>query len=108
MTRQEAPWAGTLSLAMVVGTAVVEIIGVYFHLERGLFTRMAEYERPEGWSGYPELGYLLCVQIAILMAIFQTTPSRVHRWGAASMIGIAILELVFLYSRLAWITAGVL
>jgi O-antigen ligase len=107
-TRSAASWAATLLLAIVVGTAVLEIIGIDFHLERGIFTRMAEYERPEGWSGYPELGYLLCVQIAILMAIFQTTPGRLHRWGAALMIGVGILELVFLYSRLAWITAAAL
>ena len=107
-TRSTLSWAATLLLAIVVGTAVLEIIGVDFHLERGILTRMAEYDRPEGWGGYPELGYLLCVQIAILMAIFQTTSSRLHRWGAASMIGIALLELVFLYSRLAWITAAAL
>lgn len=107
-TRSAAPWAATLLLVVVIGTAVLEIVAIDYHLEQGILTRVVEYDRPEGWGGYPELGYLACVQVAVLVAIFQTARSRLQRLGAAAIVAVSIVELAFLFSRLAWVTAAVL
>jgi O-antigen ligase len=79
-----------------------------FHLEQGLLQRITDYDRPEGWSGYPELGFLVCIQLAILIALLQTVTGAATRLVIVVVIAVSLGELVFLYSRMAWVTAAAL
>lgn len=106
---RSSAWAvSTMLLLIVLGTAVLEIIALQYHLEHGLFTRFSEYDRPEGWSGYPELGFMACVQLAILIAMLHDA----HGWARrAAIVGVAAvcgIEIVFLFSRAAWVIAAAL
>ena len=108
-TTREAPaFIGAILLTIVIGVAVLQIIAIDFHLEQGLLTRIADYDRPQGWSGYPELGFLVCVQLAILIAIARTATRAAPRLAVSLVMIIGVVELVFLFSRMAWVTAGVL
>jgi len=88
---------------VVVGIAIVEIIALEFHLELGVLARPGVYPRPAGWSGYPELGLLAAVQFAILFALVQDSRSWWVRVATLVLLGVNLVELALLYSRLAWI-----
>jgi O-antigen ligase len=102
------PLIGVVWLMIVLGVAVLQIMAIDFHLEQGLLTRITDYDRPEGWSGYPELGFVVCIQMAILIALLQTTRGSWRRVAIGLMIGIGVVELIFLFSRMAWVTAAAL
>jgi len=104
--RDTEPLIGALFLTIVIGVAVLQIMAIYFHAEQGLLARISEYDRPEGWSGYPELGLILCVQIAILIALFQTVRGAPWRVAVGLVIAVSLVELIFLFSRMAWVTAA--
>ena len=95
--------AAVLLVVVVVGIAILELIAVEFHLEQGLLERPAIYPRPAGWSGYPELGLLAGIQIAILIAVAQDRQSWWPRVATLGLLAVSLGELAFLYSRLAWI-----
>jgi putative inorganic carbon (HCO3(-)) transporter len=99
---------GAMFLTIVVGVAVLQIMAIDFHAEQGLLTRISEYDRPEGWSGYPELGLIVCVQIAILIALFQAARFAPWRIAVVLVIAVSVVELIFLFSRMAWVTAAAL
>jgi O-antigen ligase len=106
--RDTEPAIGVMFLTIVVGVAVLQIMAFDFHAEQGILTRITEYDRPEGWSGYPELGLIVCVQIAILIALFQTVHAAPWRVAIGLVIAVSVVELIFLFSRMAWVTAGAL
>jgi O-antigen ligase len=91
---------------IVIGVAVLQVIAFEFHAEQGFAELTRAYARPEGWNGYPELGLLACIQLAILLAIVQTVSQSWARLAAAILILVTFVELTFLYSRMAWVTAG--
>ena len=99
---------GAMFLTLVVGIAVLQIIAIDFHAEQGLLARISEYDRPEGWSGYPELGLIVCVQIAILIALFQAVRDAPWRAAIVLVVAVSVVELIFLFSRMAWVTAAAL
>lgn len=107
-SRDASAFVGAIFLTIVIGAAVVQVIAIDFHLEHGLLTRIADYDRPLGWSGYPELGFLVCIQLAILIAIARTAASTASRLAVGLVIVVGVVELVFLFSRMAWVTAAVL
>jgi hypothetical protein len=104
--RDAEPFLGGMFLTIVVGVAVLQIIAIDFHFEQGIFTRISEYDRPEGWSGYPELGFLVCIEIAILVALLQTMPGGARRVVLGLVIAVSAVELILLFSRMAWVTAA--
>jgi O-antigen ligase len=106
--RDAEPVMGVVFLTIVLGVAVLQIMAIDFHLESGMLTRISEYDRPEGWSGYPELGFLVCVQIAILIALMQTVHGVSRRVVLGLVIAVSVVELIFLFSRMAWVTAAAL
>jgi O-antigen ligase len=104
--RDAPPFIGVVFLTIVVGVALLQVMAIDFHFEQGIFTRISEYDRPEGWSGYPELGFLLCIQLAILIALLRTTPVG-SRWVVFGLVmAVSAVELIFLFSRMAWVTAA--
>jgi O-antigen ligase len=62
------------------------------------------YERPTGWSGYPEISHLATLQIAILVAFLQTATSWTLAASVAVLIAVGAVELVLLYARMAWLS----
>jgi O-antigen ligase len=106
--RGAEPLVGVMLLTIVVGVAVLQLMALEFHIEQGLLTRIAEYDRPEGWSGYPELGFLICIQMAILIALLQTVHRRWLQAAIGVVIAVSVFELIFLFSRMAWVTAAAL
>src|SRR5262249_32016838 len=106
MVRDAASVIGVVFLTIVLGVAVLQIMATDFHLEQGLLTRITDYDRPEGWSGYPELGFLVCIQMAILIALLQTSRGWWSRVAISLVIAISVVELIFLFSRMAWVTAA--
>lgn len=106
--RSEGSVAAVLLLIIVLGTSALQLIALDYHLEQGILTRIAAYDRPEGWGGYPELGFLACVQLAILVGLFQTTVSRWRQFVIAAVVAVSLVELLLLYSRLAWVTTALL
>jgi O-antigen ligase len=104
--RDAEPLIGVVFLTIVVGVAVLQLVALDFHVEQGILTRIADYDRPEGWSGYPELGFLVCVQIAILIALMQTMHGAARRVVLGLVIAVSVVELIFLFSRMAWVSAA--
>jgi len=94
--------AAVVLAVVVIGIAILELIAVEFHLEQGLLARPAAYPRPAGWSGYPELGLLAAIQVAILIAMAQERQSWWARAATLALLVVTLCELAFLYSRLAW------
>ncbi len=105
VARRSESLSAILLIGIVAGIAALQAIAFEFHLERGLSELIGGYDRPQGWSGYPELGLLACIQIAILIAMFQALPRSIERLALAAVLGVAVIELALLYSRLAWGTA---
>ena len=106
--RDAEPLIGVMFLTIVIGVAVLQVMAIDFHAEQGILTRITEYDRPEGWSGYPELGLIVCVQIAILIALFQAVRGAPWRAAIGLVIAVSVVELIFLFSRMAWVTAAAL
>jgi O-antigen ligase len=104
-TRVSPAMPAVILVAVALGVAVLQIIALEYHLERGLTELTRAYERPEGWNGYPELGLLACIQLAVLIAVMQSTPRLSSRLAVFIVIGVTVFELTFLYSRMAWFTA---
>jgi len=107
---RERPAAAVIILAILVtGIAVIQLQAFDFHVEQGLLTRPKVYERPTGWSGYPEISHLAVVQLAILIAFLQQARTWSARLAIATLLAAGAIELVLLYARMAWLAlAGVI
>jgi O-antigen ligase len=106
--RDAEPLMAAVLLTIVIGVSVLQLMALDFHVEQGLLSRITAYDRPEGWGGYPELGFLLCLQIGILVALLQTRRSTTWRVAIGLLLASAGIQLVFLFSRMAWVTAAAL
>ena len=95
-------------IIFVLGIAGLEILAADYHFEFGPLSRPAEYPRPAGWSGYPELGLLAAIAFAIVLAVSQAAQPWWSRLVLLALMSVSLLELAFLYSRMAWVSvAGV-
>lgn len=96
-------------IILVVGIAVLELLAADFHFQVGPLSRPTDYPQPAGWSGYPELGLLAAIAFAIGVAVSQMAQPWWSRAALLLLTAVSLLELAFLYSRLAWVSvAGVL
>jgi O-antigen ligase len=93
-------------LLLVASIALLLFMAFAYHAELGLLTRPTVYPVPEGWSGYPELGMLAVVQFGLLVAGFVTVGSQLMLPVIAGLILVNLVELVSLYSRISWLTVG--
>lgn len=109
LTRERPAAAAIILATLVTGIAVIQLQAFDFHVEQGLLTRPKVYERPTGWSGYPEISHLAVVQLAILIAFLQTSHTWRARLSIATLLAVGAIELVLLYARMAWLAlAGVI
>lgn len=91
--------------ALVVGIAMLEWAAADFHLRVGLAVRLIEFP-PLDWNGREGLGLAAAIQFALLIGIWQRARSfPVQLASIVLMLGV-IVELLFLYSRLAWAAAA--
>jgi len=91
-------------IILVLAIAILEIMAADFHFQVGALSRPGLYPRPAGWSGYPELGLLAAIAVAILVAASQAAQPWWSRAGLLVLIAVGLLELIFLYSRVAWVS----
>ncbi len=95
-------------IILVLGIAGLEILAADYHFQFGPLSRPDEYPRPAGWSGYPELGLLAAIAFAIVLAVSQAAQPWWSRLVLLALVAVSLLELAFLYSRMAWVSvAGV-
>ena len=93
-------------IVLVLAIAILEIMAADFHFQAGALSRPGLYPRPAGWSGYPELGLLAAVAVAILVAASQAAQPWWSRAALLILIAVGLLELIFLYSRVAWVSVA--
>lgn len=102
----DGPRLGDLIVTLfVVGIAALQLMAIGSHVEHGLFNRLTEYSSPQAWGGRPELGFLAAVEFALLLGIRWRSRSRVFQLAFLCLVVMIVVELIFLYSRLAWIAA---
>jgi O-antigen ligase len=96
-----------VALIIVCGVALLQLLGLGYHLEVGLLARPKVYPIPEGWGGYPELGALGVIQLGLLVGglVVAKRPGQVAAAGALAAVCAA--EIVLLYSRIDMVAAGV-
>jgi O-antigen ligase len=96
-------------IILVLGIAALELLAADYHFQYGPLSRPDEYPQPAGWSGYPELGLLAAIAFAIVLAVSQAAQPWWSRLVLLALVAVSLLELAFLYSRMAWISvAGVM
>jgi O-antigen ligase len=87
--------------------AVLQIEALGYHAGLGLMSRPKEYPIPQGWSGYPELGAVAVLEVAVLLAAFVATSGIGSQIASGVLLLFTLGETVLLYSRTAWVAAGV-
>jgi O-antigen ligase len=108
LTRQGHRWTTLALVWLALLISVVQVLAFMNHVEYGLAERITVYVLPAGWSGYPELGPLVCVQFAVVLAVMVTAHTWVVRVTAMALLAVTVAEAAFLYSRLAWVAMAVL
>lgn len=97
--------ANLIVTVFVVGIAVLQFMAIGSHVEHGLFNRLTEYASPHAWGGRPEIGFLAAIQFALLLGIRWRSRPRPFQLAYFCLVLTIVVELIFLYSRLAWIAA---
>lgn len=92
--------------AFVVGIALLELTAIDYHVRQGLSVRLTEYSSPPGWNGRAGLGFVAAIQFALLVGIWQQARSRALQVASICLLLVGVIELIFLYSRLAWMAAS--
>jgi O-antigen ligase len=87
--------------ALVGGIAMLEWTALAAHLRIGLQVRVLEFP-PLEWSGREGLGLAAAIQCALLIGIWQRTRSSVVSIAAILLILAAVVECLFMYSRVPW------
>lgn len=94
--------------ALVAGIAMLEWTAADVHVRIGLSARLREVP-PLDWNGREGLGLAAAIQFALLVGIWQRARSYAVQLALIILILGVVVELLFLYSRLAWVaTAAVL
>lgn len=97
---------------LVVATLVVfamAIVGqaLLFAWQSEQPERLVTYPIVEQWSGYPELGLLAAIFACGTLALTVFGSAMTLRAGAAYMAAFFTVGALFLYSRSAWVTIGI-
>jgi putative inorganic carbon (HCO3(-)) transporter len=100
-------WTSRVLLAVCIAAIfMTQILAFVYHLGEGLLNRTILYPQPEGWSGYPELGLLAAVLVVLLLASLGSLVGLLTRAAVAWLLAVALLALVFLYSRMSWVAVA--
>jgi len=106
---RKVPWlARAVLLLIVASSALVLMMAFAFHTEQGLLLRPKLYPVPSGWNGYPELGALAVAQFALLLAAILVARGVASALATTFLLAVNLVELVFLYSRAAWVSVAAL
>ena len=87
--------------ALVGGIAMLEWTALAAHLRFGLEVRVLEFP-PLEWSGREGLGLAAAIQFGLLIGIWQRTRSYAVQIAAIVLILAAVVECLFMYSRVPW------
>lgn len=91
--------------ALVGGIAILQWTAFDYHLRYGLSERLLDFP-PLEWNGRQGLGFAGAIQFALLIGLWQRARSPLLRFASMLLIAGVVVELLFLYSRLAWIAAA--
>jgi O-antigen ligase len=94
-------------VTFVVAVCLLLLLATEYHAEVGFLTRPKLYPSPEGWTGYPQLGTLAALQLAVLVAVLVTERRPFLLVCATVLLVVCLIELALLYSRGSWLAAGV-
>lgn len=82
----------------------VQCVAFLYHVEAGLTQRIGLYLVPSAWGGYPELGLLVGLQFAIVLAALVTTTDPRARAACLVLVALSVVEAAFLFARAAWVS----
>jgi O-antigen ligase len=86
---------------LVVGIGMLEWTAFAAHLRIGLEARVLAFP-PLEWSGREGLGLAAAIQCGLLVGLWQRTRSRAVQLAAIVLILGAVVECLFMYSRVPW------
>jgi O-antigen ligase len=86
---------------LVGGIAMLEWTAFVTHLRIGLEARVLVFP-PLEWSGREGLGLAAAIQCGLVVGVWQRTRSRVVQIAALVLILGAVVECLFMYSRVPW------
>ena len=87
--------------ALVGGIAMLEWTALAVHLRVGLEVRVLEFP-PLEWNGREGLGLAAAIQFGLLIGVWQRTRSYAVQIAAIVLILAAVVECLFMYSRVPW------
>ena len=94
-----------IATVLVVEIAAIQLMAIGSHVGHGLFNRLTEYASPHAWGGRPEISFLAAIQFALLLGIGWRSRPAAFRLAHFCLVSTIMVELVFLFSRLAWLAA---
>jgi O-antigen ligase len=86
---------------LVAGIGMLEWMAFNTHLRMGLEARMLAFP-PLEWNGREGLGLAAAVQCGLLVGVWQRTRSRAVQIAAMVLMLGAVVECLFMYSRVPW------
>jgi len=93
--------ARVIVAGLVAGIGLLEWTAFDTHLRLGLEARVLVFP-PLEWSGREGLGLAAAVQCGLLVGVWQRTRSRAVQIAAIVLILGAVVECLFMYSRVPW------
>ncbi len=87
--------------ALVGGIAMLEWTALAVHLRVGLEVRVLQFP-PLEWGGREGLGLAAAIQFGLLIGVWQRTRSYAVQIAAIVLILAAVVECLFMYSRVPW------
>jgi len=91
--------------ALIVGMAMLEWTAADVHLRLGLSVRMLDIP-PLDWDGREGLALLAAIEFGLLLGIWQRARSAALQLGLLVLILGVVVQLLFLYARLAWVATA--
>jgi O-Antigen ligase len=86
---------------LIGGIAMLEWTAFVTHLRTGLEVRVLFFP-PLEWSGREGLGLAAAIQCGLLVGVWERTRSRAVQIAAIVLILGAVVECLFMYSRVPW------
>jgi len=86
---------------LVAGIGMLEWTAFDTHLRIGLEARVLVFP-PLEWSGREGLGLAAAIQCGLLVGVWQRTRSRMVQLASLALIVVAVVECLFMYSRVPW------
>jgi O-antigen ligase/polysaccharide polymerase Wzy-like membrane protein len=105
LAQHQPTLARVVIAALIAGIAVLEWAAADTHLRIGLSTRLIDFP-PLEWNGREGLGLAAAIEFGLLVGLWQQARSSRLQGAALLLIIAVVVELLFLYSRMAWSSAA--